>query len=69
MGMAREGASRVSILRLLVASVVTLIWAAVWIAAIVNNDYNGVGSITPIMLGVVGYLFAREWLDLKKGKR
>jgi uncharacterized membrane protein YeaQ/YmgE (transglycosylase-associated protein family) len=57
-----------NVLRLLVAVTVTLIWAAAWIAAIVTGDYEGVGAITPVMLGVVGYLFAREWMSARNGK-
>lgn len=53
-------------LRLIVATVVTFVWAAVWIAAIISGNYGGVGGVTPVMLGIVGYLFAREWASVRK---
>jgi hypothetical protein len=53
-------------IRVLVAIVVTFIWAASWIAAILTRDYQGIGLITPVMLLVAGYLFAREALSAYK---
>ncbi len=56
-------------LRVTVAIVVTFIWAASWIAAILTRDYQGIGLITPVMLLVAGYLFAKEALSAYRGNQ
>lgn len=58
-----------NLLRIIVAMVVTLVWAAVWVVAIVTHDYQGIGAITPVMLLVAGYLFAREAIKGLKGNK
>lgn len=50
-------------IRVIVAFIVTIVWAASWIAAIITHDYQGIGLVTPVMLLVVGYLFAKEAIN------
>lgn len=49
-----------SVLRIVVGIVVTLIWAGAWTTAILTGDYSGIGAITPVMLLVVGALYGGE---------
>lgn len=61
-----------SVLRIAVGIIVTVIWAGAWIAAIVTGDYSGIGAITPVMLLVVGALYGAEAAALLRrmnGKR
>lgn len=56
-------------LRFALATVVTLVWAFAWMAAIVRSDYAGIGAITPVALLAVGYLFSADALKmLRDGK-
>ena len=56
-----------STLRLVVGVVVTLVWAAAWLTAIISSDYSGVGGLTPLMLLVVGYLFGADAVKVLRG--
>jgi len=57
--------------RIGVAIVVTVVWAMGCVVAfLVNPDLVGLATvITPVMLAVVGWLFAQEILDRSNGKK
>lgn len=47
-------------LRVIVGSVVTGVWAIGYVWSFIDRDVKAPAEATPIMLGVVAYLFARE---------
>ena len=59
----------VTTLRLFFGIVVTVIWAAVWIVAILRNDYGGATALTPLILLVAGGIFSDPAIRmLRNGK-
>jgi hypothetical protein len=56
-------------LRIIVATVVSSVWAGGCGMAFISRDAGLIGLatvITPVMLGVVGWLFTLEMLDRKR---
>lgn len=51
----------------MVGSVVTGVWAVGYLLSYFNQHVKAPGEMTPIMLGVVAYLFAREIREKKNG--
>lgn len=49
----------------MVGSVVTGVWAVGYLLSYFNQHVKAPGEMTPIMLGVVAYLFAREIREKK----
>ena len=51
-------------LRITVALVITVIWAAAYITSIVDRSFAVPPELLPLMLGVVGFLFGKDIIKI-----
>lgn len=52
-----------NLLRILIASLVALVWAVVYLASVFNPDVNAPPELSGVMLAVVTWLFGRAFRE------
>jgi hypothetical protein len=53
----------VNLLRILIASLVAVVWAVVYLASVFNPSVNAPPELSGVMLAVVTWLFGRAFRD------